>query len=810
VYGTAINLSGLGVVAYMRGDLRKAEAYYLRALKVRESLYPGSIGVARNLDSLSQIAWKQGDLESAEKYGVRALQMIERQAPDTSFAAEIYTTQGHLAESRRDFIKAEDYFQKALVIDEKAGTDNLTVADILNNLGKVRWERQDLPQAEKLLSLALAIVKKVAPDCLCVADSLNLLGNVLHDRNDLVQAKEYYSQALAIREKLAPGSPDDVESLVALASLMRQTGQSDAAAQLYQQALNAVEKQIPRQSGKEEVRSGFRAQYTGYYKSYIDLLVTRNQPEHAFFMLERLRARSFLEMLSQARVDIRKGIDPALVQKEQTLEESINAKSMRRLELLGQPYSDQQVATLDKEIEGLLADYKDTEGQIRSSSPVYAALTQPQPLNAKQVQQQLLKADTVLLEYSLGEEHSYVFALTPASLHVYELPKRSDIEAAARSVYDLLTVQKNGIAGETGTQRQMRLRQADKEYALAVAELGRLVLTPVAGELGGKRILIVSDGALQYIPFAAVPVPSTDDSGKTVPLVAEHEIVNLPSASVLAVLRRQHTEHNPGSRMVAVLADPVFTSQDDRLQVASVKSQSVPDPPSRPVSDSAAAPVAASSIAPDDGPRDLDRSAKETGIAGGVFSRLPFSRREAEAIHSVAGKDNVFEALDFDASKTNALDSRLKDYRIVHFATHGLLNNDHPELSGLVFSLVDKTGKSQDGFLRLLDIYNMELNADLVVLSACQTALGKEVGEEGLMGLTRGFMYAGAPRVVASLWKVDDEATAALMKKFYEGLLRDHQTPAQALRSAQQWMRTQKNWQSPYYWAGFVLQGEWN
>ncbi len=195
------------------------------------------------------------------------------------------------------------------------------------------------------------------------------------------------------------------------------------------------------------------------------------------------------------------------------------------------------------------------------------------------------------------------------------------------------------------------------------------------------------------------------------------------------------------------------------------------------------------------------------GVGG--FTRLPFTRREAEAIYSIAGESDAFKALDFDASKPTALSEQLKDYRIVHFATHGLLNNEHPELSGLVFSLVDKQGNSQDGFLRMLDIYNMELNAELVVLSACQTALGKEIGEEGLIGLTRGFMYAGAPRVVASLWKVDDEATAELMKKIYEGILRDHQTPAQALRNAQQWMCTQKQWQSPYYWAGFVLQGDW-
>jgi len=337
------------------------------------------------------------------------------------------------------------------------------------------------------------------------------------------------------------------------------------------------------------------------------------------------------------------------------------------------------------------------------------------------------------------------------------------------------------------------------------------VLGPVAAQLQNKRLLIVSDGALQYIPFAVLPAPSTSGSKTPAPLVAEHEIVNLPSASVLAVLRREEINRKPAGKAVAVLADPVFATRDDRVQLASLKNQTVQGSVSQePSSNPSVFQAAEPDMSSDDGPSDLDRSAREIGVSGdGMFPRLPFTRREADAIYSTTGRKDALEALDFEASKATALSSQLKDYRIVHFATHGLLNNDHPELSGLVFSLVDKQGQSQDGFLRLLDIYNMELNADLVVLSACQTALGKEIGEEGLVGLTRGFMYAGAPRVVASLWKVDDEATAALMKKFYEGMLREHETPAQALRSAQQWMRTQKSWQSPYYWAGFQLQGEW-
>jgi CHAT domain-containing protein len=202
----------------------------------------------------------------------------------------------------------------------------------------------------------------------------------------------------------------------------------------------------------------------------------------------------------------------------------------------------------------------------------------------------------------------------------------------------------------------------------------------------------------------------------------------------------------------------------------------------------------------------LERSARDFGQT--EFPRLPHTRREADAITSLAPEAARRESLDFEASRATALGPELGDYRIVHFATHGLVNGEHPELSGVVLSLVDKDGARQDGFLRLNEIYNLKLGADLVVLSACRTALGKEVRGEGLVGLTRGFMYAGAPRVVASLWAVDDKATVELMKTFYREMLLKRQRPAAALRAAQVSVWRQRHL-PPYYWAAFVLQGEW-
>jgi CHAT domain-containing protein len=197
------------------------------------------------------------------------------------------------------------------------------------------------------------------------------------------------------------------------------------------------------------------------------------------------------------------------------------------------------------------------------------------------------------------------------------------------------------------------------------------------------------------------------------------------------------------------------------------------------------------------------------GMDRGALGRLPFSREEADAIAGLVSAGSLLKATGFRASRAMAVSGELSRYRIVHFATHGVLNSRQPDLSGLVLSLVDETGEPQDGFLRMNEIYNLRLPADLVTLSACQTALGKEIRGEGLVGLTRGFMYAGAQRVVASLWQVDDLATAHLMQHFYRGMLKEGLRPAAALRAAQIEMAKQKRWASPYYWAGFVLQGEW-
>ncbi len=522
-------------------------------------------------------------------------------------------------------------------------------------------------------------------------------------------------------------------------------------------------------------RAAFVARIHERYDLLVDVLMALHAKTpgagldaEALHVSERAKARSLVDLLTEARVDLREGVDERLLEAERSLELQIDAARREEQRRLagenGRSPSDPDRRSLGV----LLEDYEELEGRLRAASPRFAALARPRPLSLKEIRETVLDDATLLLEYSLGAERSFVWAATRETLVSRELPKRAVVEAAARRLYEAWS------AGNAVDAAEVERR------ALA---LSRMILGPVADQLGARRLAIVADGALRYLPFAALPLP---DKGHSEPLVATHEVVSLPSATTLSVLRRETVaRRRPGSR-IAVLADPVFDRHDPRV----LGGRATAGPDSGAMGDA------------------LTRSMKETGLSR--LDRLAASRKEAEAIATLAGPGGSWVALDFRASRAAAMGEDVSSARVVHFASHALLNSRHPELSGVVLSLVDEHGRPQDGFLQTRDVYRLKLAADLVVLSACQTALGKDVRGEGLVGLSRGFMYAGAPSIVASLWPVPDRATSELMKHFYEGILRKGLRPAAALRSAQMAIRREKRWTTPYFWAAFTAEGDWN
>jgi CHAT domain-containing protein len=427
------------------------------------------------------------------------------------------------------------------------------------------------------------------------------------------------------------------------------------------------------------------------------------------------------------------------------------------------------------------------EGEVRSRSPRYAALARPHPLTLAQVQDLVLDDATVLLEYALGEERSYLWAVSRGRYTVHDLPSRPAIARAAQQLTERLTARLS-LSG-TLQERRRAAEASDARYWEAAGELSRTLLGPAGTALAGKRIVVVPDGVLQYVPFAALPDPGRP--GEHVPLLAGHEVVMLPSATALAVLRRETAGRLPPPGAVAVIADPVFERDDPRLRAVLRPAQAQAS--GRPA-------TGGSGPAP---PSAADR----TGPLR--LTRLGATRMEADAIVAFAGASASLRRIGFDASRSAAMSPDLAGYRVVHFATHGILDNANPGMSGIMLSLFDARGRAVDGFLRLHDIYRLALPAEVVVLSACSTAMGRPVDGEGLVGVVRGFMYAGAKRVVASLWKVDDEATGELMRRFYEQMFAKGLPPAAALREAQLGLWRQPRWQAPFYWAAFSVQGEW-
>nr|WP_228014510.1 CHAT domain-containing protein [Fortiea sp. LEGE XX443] len=506
----------------------------------------------------------------------------------------------------------------------------------------------------------------------------------------------------------------------------------------------------------------------------------------ALHISERSRARSLIELLTEANIDIRKNITPDLAAAEQRLQLLREAKEKQLSQLASQQQpSTEIIAATKKEIEDILNQQRELTNKIRATNPEYAALKYPQPLTLPQIQQQLDK-DTLLLQYSVGEERSYLWAVTPNSLHSYELPGRDKIgQAVEKYQKPLLICQKPNV------NCQERSPAQKAEFFQAATQLSQIILAPVADKLGDKRLVIVADGALQDIPFAALVAPNTPATNQKdyQPLILQHEIVNLPSMTAIATHRQKLRQRQPAPKTLAILANPVFKPNDTRV---TGKPEGVtPNLDTRDQLEQSALKRAA---------RSLNRS---------EWDALPGTQKEAEAILPLVPPASSLSAFNFDANYDWVTNKQLSQYRYVHFATHGFADPTNPELSGIVLSLVNKQGQSTRGYLRLGDIFNLDLPAELVVLSACETGLGKDVKGEGLVGLTRGLMYAGSASVALSLWQVNDAATPELMKEFYKQILEGKKSPNAALRAAQIAMLQNKDWRYPYYWAAFTIQGEW-
>ncbi|HEX8845170.1 MAG TPA: CHAT domain-containing protein [Pyrinomonadaceae bacterium] len=647
-------------------------------------------------------------------------------------------------------------------------------------LGRVYGSMGEYAAALQHLEIALPIyMKAVNPKE--AAQVRGLMGQIYQQQGQLGRARQNYRRALETFNNLS----DRVNQgavYYALGRLELRSGNYDAAENYLRQSIEVTEN-MRRVSTSRDLTTAFSATVHERYESYVECLMRKHQAEpargldvRAFETSELGRARSLAELLRATQTNLVPGLDPQLAAREKSLRQSLRVKDNSKVALLGRTYRAEELDALEAELSRLEAEYKQVTETIRAQYPSYEQITQPTAWSLRRIQEEVIADDqTTLLEYSLGEDKSYVWVVTRETITSYELPAQAQINEAARKVHKLL-------AAVPGTD-------AADELTPAMQELSRLVLSPVVAELNKPRLIIVADGALHYIPFQVLPIRSADNE----PLVARYEIINAPSASVLGELQQEAARRQPAAKVLAAFGNPVFES-NYKLRKGTSGGEQV-----------------AALQAPEPGP--LQHALRDIELNGDTFDPsvlkpLFYAKRELANLRDVAGGE-TFVATDFAASREQLLRTDLTQYAILHFATHGFLDPKRPEFSGLVLSTVNPDGRSQNGFVGLQDIYGLRAPVSLVVLSACQTALGKDVRGEGLLGLTRGFMYAGASSVLSSLWKVEDKATAELMKRFYDNMLHKGMTPAAALRAAQNSIRQEPNWQSPYYWAAFTLQGDY-
>ncbi|MFL6233032.1 MAG: CHAT domain-containing protein [Thermoanaerobaculia bacterium] len=724
-----VTADDLGVALHMRGRYDEAAAFFDRSL----ALWRPEDGPGRKALTLLNRGYLYLDLGEADLAGERFREALAlfHQAQDRDHEAVTLNALGLLAKDAGHPAAALEPLQSALALREPGSRGQ---AVTLNTLGVAYRLLGRLEDARRAYQEALAIFRRLG-DAREQASCLGNLGRLEATAGQDATALDHFDRALGLYRTLAD-PPDLAWALEGKARVLHRRGDLEAARGLMEDALTAVERHRFSQSSYA-TRADFFATQQDFYGFLIDLLMEMHRSADALEVSERSLARSLLDGLAASGTDLhRGGADPELRTREQEIEKEIDVLVSRQTRLTQDAAPPAQLRPVEAELGRLWDKLDRVRADLRTRDPRYAALTQPRPWRTAEIQRGLLDRDTLLLEYRLGERRSFLWAVTHDSLKSFELPGRAEIEGMARRTCDLLARSRNHtVELSAGPQ---------------LAKLSRVLLDPVVSLLPGKRLLVVGDGALQSLPFAALPEPGGGE-----PLVAHHEIVALPSVSVLGELRREVAARSQAPKALWVLAAPDF------------------------------------------------------GV-GSAFEPLLYAGKEATAILDLAPASDRVEVQGREASRAAVLGGPLRDFRFLHFATHGSFTATDPGGGRLVLAQVDEQGRPEpNGFLHLADIYDLSLRADLVVLSACESALGREVRGEGIMGMTRGFFYAGAERVLVSLWNVNDRVTVELMRSFYHGVLVERLSPAAALRKAQDRIRRQKGWQSPYYWAGFTLQGEW-
>jgi CHAT domain-containing protein len=702
-HGEADSLMGLGRTYLSIGELDLASSYLTEALYLTDETGDGSAREAA-LRYLGNVEYLSGNYSQALSYHNRALSV----ATSTRYRSTLRLLLARDLNALGQYEEAVSMANQVLSIVEN-GRSQYQRAEALLALGQISIRKKETLIAEKYLSTALDIYESLRLS-VQQAEALHGLALARAARGDLSKAVLYGARSLQSLEVMRGNTVDP------------------------------------------EMRAFYSATKRSHYDTQISWLMTLQENGEisqgkalldAFSIAEQARARMTIDLLNEASVDFRQTMDTGLSQKHK---DGLNRLAELRYQRGKLIYGADAKLSSEKELSKIVTAMAEAEHELniieielRRSNPTLSSLIESKALSATEIQA-LLDNDTTLLQYALGEKHSYVWVVTNQSVVGVKLPSQNEIEMAARQLFEQLRIFRPDGTAHEKSEKLLRT-------------VSNLVLAPVEDMLHGKRLLIAADGGLQYLPFGVLPMRSDNDK---------------------RLISREST--------LLVIADPVFTAEDPRFRPAQNPSLS-----------------------------RLTNGATATRYSNFLddLDRLVYTGREAESIASLVPAASRRLLTGFDANRDVFLKTDLREFRYIHVATHGLIDARYPLLSALALSRYGADGLPRDALLTLDNIYDMRLNADLVVLSACDTALGRNIRGEGLIGLTQGFLYAGARSLVVSLWQVPDRATSELMSSFYRYLLAEELTPARALRQAQLQIASQKRWSEPYFWAAMMLVGDW-
>ncbi len=787
-YLKAVCLTNLALIARARGDLVAAGGFLRKASEFWGDRYELTMTTSIIASTRGLILSEQGDLVGAALAFERSYNISQALIPDGVEASGGLLHLADLARFRGDYLGAQEYLQESSKILLRLAPISLKMTEVLESQGLVAESLGDLVAAEGNHIRALEILRKTTPNGLPEANSLRYLGKLALRRADLHLARERQAAALKIYRALAPQSEFTAESLFEMARVLRRMGRRQEGLRFALESLDMLGRVGLRWGATQQSRIHFRSRKAEYYRETLSLLLELDSPEEAFHVLERSRSRAFLELLAERDLAFRNDIPEDLQKARQEVATGID-QTLGKMAGLSLRDDAEAIEEHRRHLGELHRRHRDLEERLRSISPRLAKLQYPRPL-AVGGARETLDPGTFMVTFSVGPTAIEVFVLSssgPLRVKTLDLGE----EELRRRVVQLRRHMESPVSGggaETdGLQFVARSLYED-------------LLRPIEAWIAdARRLLILPDGPLYHLPFAAL-VRSKDS-----PSEGAHrweyfgEWKALHQASSVTVYSELR-----GGREGRGVASVLGESGSSTLLVAFGDPSFGPGPVER-----------------DGDLSGLDlrvRSVTERGLFD--WQPLPHSRREVLSIIDLLPQSRAFLGAEATEERVRALG---KEPRILHFATHAFVDDGMPMNSGLMFSLPRDPGEGQEnGLLQVWEIFeDVRFDADLVVLSACQTGTGEISWGEGLLSLSRAFQYAGARSVVASLWNVADEATAELMIRFYQHLKKG-ESKDEALRQAQLEFirgpvifeteggdRLERDFSAPYYWAAFQLIGDW-